>query len=855
MKNRNIIVATLLVLCLAPGARATQKGIWPFRKKAPAAVEQKDTSKKENKYEKFFRKETKKQEGFLTVHLKEGKVYFEIDDSLLGRKLLMGTTIRSISDNENGVVGAKNDLTGITFTKADTTIQLRELNYDCLPDTELMQEALSKSHTGTILANMPIIQRGPDSTYVFDMTGFFLSGHERFSPFLDISSNKSRYAVTESFKKNFSFIEDAKAFEDNASVTMSLSYSYSLKDIEGREVRKNTPLTAEMTCSMLLLPEEPYHPRVADPRIGYFWTCRELFGSQTESSRPVYLANRWRLEPSDTAAYRRGEKVEPVKPIVFYVDNTFPDWWKPYVRNAVNQWSEVFEEIGFKNAVQAKDFPADDPEFDPDNIKYSCIRYAPVGIQNAMGPSWVDPRSGEIITASVYVYHDIIKLLTDWMFVQTSQADEEVRTKNIPQALMGDAIEYVIRHEVGHTLGLMHNMSGSHVIPVEDLRDPEATHAHGTTTSIMDYARFNYVAQPGDKERGVKLTPPKFGAYDRWAIRWGYQPVFDAENLKEEAAITSGWITDSLKRAPFYRYGIQQVNAILFDPRCQVEDLGDDVLKATRYGVSNLKYIMDNFMEWIPDEEDPDCEFRQELLMAIINQYLRYYTHVINNVGGLYRNEVIAGDGNKRFENIPGERQRELLDYAFRMMEDVSWLDNQSVLSRLPMVGKPSAAVRRAMSSRFFSVPFFCDKSDGISSQEFSTAESLDAVFDYVWKPTVQGRKLTADQRTLETGYIDHMIAMGNFRSTKSGGRSFADPHQECSCCMLEDLKGEIEYSEISGFEWLPRSVMNLGDFSASSVYSVLKRAMDLMKSRKASASAEDRAHYELMIKKIEFAL
>ena len=222
MKNRLLLI-TLLFLSLAPLSDASQKGIWPFRKKAKAAVEQKDTTRKEDKYEKFFRKESKKQEGFLTVHLKEGKVYFEIDDSLLGRDLVMGTTIRSISDNENGVVGAKNELTSITFTKADSTIQLRELSYDCLPDTRLMQEALSRSHTGTILANMPIVQRGPDSTYVFDMTGFFLSGHERFSPFLDISANKSMYNVKESFKKSLSFIEDVKAFEDNASVTMSLS--------------------------------------------------------------------------------------------------------------------------------------------------------------------------------------------------------------------------------------------------------------------------------------------------------------------------------------------------------------------------------------------------------------------------------------------------------------------------------------------------------------------------------------------------------------------------------------------------------------------------------------------------------
>lgn len=850
---RKTIIASLLFLTCMVSASATEASIWPFKKKAPV-VEQKDTTKKESKYEKFFKKEKKSEKGFITVHLKDGKVYFEMADSLLGRDIVMGTTIRSISDNENGVVGAKENLMSITFTKADSTIQLREVNYDCLPDTKLMEDALALSHTGTIIANMPIVQKGPDSTSVFDMTGFFLSGHKRFSPFLSTSSNKSRYNVNESFKKNLSYIEDARAFDDNLSVTMSLSYTYSLKDVSGKDVKKDRPLTAEMTCSMLLLPEKTYHPRVADPRIGFFWTSRELFGSQTTSSRPVYLTNRWRLEPSDTAAYRRGELVDPVKPIVFYIDNTFPEWWKPYVRNAVNQWSEVFEEIGFRNAVQAKDFPVDDPSFDPDNIKYSCIRYAPVGIENAMGPSWVDPRSGEIITASVYVYHDIIKLLTNWMFVQTAQADSDVRTKYIPKELMGDAIEYVIRHEVGHTLGLMHNMSGSNVIPVEDLRDPEASHRNGTTTSIMDYARFNYVAQPGDKERGVKLTPPRFGSYDRWAIRWGYQPVFDVDDIEEEGRITSGWITDSLKKAPFYRYGIQQVYQIYFDPRCQVEDLGDDVLKATGYGVSNLKYIMKNFMDWIDDEDDPDCEFRSGLFMTILNQYNRYFGHVISNVGGIYRNEVIAGDGNKRFENIPGARQREILSYAMKMMDDVEWLDNPEVLSRLPMVGKPSAALRRAMEDRIFNAPYFCDKVDGISTEEFSAAECLDAVFNYVWKPTVQGRKLTPAQRALQADYIDAMAVLGGFKTT-SGASSLVDPHEDHSCCMMGLSHDEITYSETEGFGWLPRFVMNQGDYTATSIYAVLKRARDVMKSRKGSANAEDKAHYELMIKKIDFAL
>ena len=222
----------------------------------------------------------------------------------------------------------------------------------------------------------------------------------------------------------------------------------------------------------------------------------------------------------------------------FYIDNTFPEKWKPYLREGVTQWNELFEQIGFKDVVAAKDFPTDDPEFDPDNIKYSCVRYAPSSIENAMGPSWVDPRSGEILNASVYLYHNVIKLISNWLFVQTAQADKDVRTVNIPDEMVGDALRYVLSHEIGHCLGFMHNMGASSTFPVDSLRSPEFTQKYGTTPSIMDYARFNYVAQPGDKERGVKLTPPRFGEYDKYLIKWTYTPVFNVNSAEEEAIIT-----------------------------------------------------------------------------------------------------------------------------------------------------------------------------------------------------------------------------------------------------------------------------------------------------------------------------
>lgn len=858
MKKTFLLLAAFLLIALQCDLSAQkQKKFLFFNVKG--TKEQKDTVKKISEYEKLFKKKHLSAKGMITLHVIDGKIYFEFPLALMEREMLIGSTVSKISDNAHAIVGSKPTAPlHVKFTKNDTHVQLCEVSVHYITGDDPSDKVFNNSQMPKILENAKILTYSPDSSaVVFEMTRFFVSDNKRMSPFDDVALI-GRVVRREVFKPNNSFASGVKAFKDNVSVTSVLSYTYTLSSSTGAVIEQDVPFSAEMTRSIVLLEKEPYRPRLADYRIGIFNTVRYKFGSGANTTRPLYFVNRWDIQPKDTNAYRRGELVEPVKPIVFYMDNTFPKQWVPYIKEGVMQWNDLFKEIGFKNVVRVEDFPTDDPEFDPDNIKYSCIRYAPSNFQNAMGPSWADPRSGEILMASVYVYHDVVKLIRKWLFVQTSQTDPDVRTVDIPEALLGDALRYVIAHEVGHCLGFMHNMSASYAIPVDSLRSPSYTSKYGTTTSIMDYARFNYVAQPGDKQKGVKLTPPRFGLYDRYLVNWSYCPVFDVNSIDEEAKITSRWITDSLRKADYYRYGKQQFTAIL-DPRSQSEDLGNDAVKATRYGVKNLKYIAENMDKWV-DRNDDSYEVRQIFFSGIIEQLVMYIRHVAGNVGGYMSNEVKNDDTMPRYAPLSTPYQREALKYLIDLYDDLDWLDRAPILSKVSISGSPKRVVQAYLRRTIFQLPIRVSFYEQMAADSYRSKEAFDTIFDFVWNGK-GGRAvpLSDDYAALQTAYLKSMIGIVTSVGKHSSGVALVAPmleewddhdtrfdgcgHALCSGCAV---------SPVAGFEKIPYDRYSEPRVTKADIYARIMQAKQLIVRRINTTSGDTKAHYQVLLNTIK---
>lgn len=875
--RKKIYLLLLVALCggIVTPAVAKKKN---KKKASTTQVTSGKKEKKETKYDKLFKgKKVTTAKGFITLHQFDNKVYFELPLKVLNRDILLGSTIAETTDNQFGCVGEKSgDPFLIRFVQRDSTITLRRVQAGQFSDDREIKKRLQSSTMPVIAEVFEIKAYNNDSTaVVFDMTNYLLSDQKMLSPFSPYSMIEMMGgSIDKNFEKESSFIQGIKGFEDNISVRSLLTYKVSIS-AKGSSVVKNMPFSAVMNRSFILLPEKPMRHRYADPRIGIFEHSIVEFASEGRGLRTRHIAHRWNLEPSDSAAYLRGELVEPKKPIVFYIDDAFPLSWNKYIHKGVEVWQKAFEKIGFKNAIIAKDFPKNDPDFDPENIKYSCIRYAPSTVANAMGPSWIDPRSGEIINASVTVYHNIVQLVQYWRFLQTAPTDEEVRDVVLREDLLGDCIAYVLSHEVGHTLSLMHNMAGSSSIPVESLRDPKFTQEYGTTYSIMDYARNNYVAQPGDKERGVRLTPPELGVYDYYAISWLYKPIFEAKTPEEEIPVLDKWISEK-SGDPKYRYGKQQFKR-RFDPSSVEEDLGDDPVKASEYGRRNLQYILKHMNEWVADK-DKDFEFRSALYDEIVYGYVRYLTFVLADIGGIYMNERYDGDQRPSYTTVPKAQQKKALNFLLNELKDLSWLDAREALKEFPIrtsvAMQMEDAIIDGILSRCGAVSLCSDKA---TSAPYTQKEYLADIERFVWAATRAGKTLTETEMRLQMSYLTKLIN-GSVKGVakNASSRGIADMYavielpewlkaasRERFGIVSEEFMGcftnkpaemqAARLEEISGFD---ETELKAPLEPMEHVYfGELKKIRSLVAASASTGSADTQRHYRLLLYKIDQAL
>ena len=808
---------------------------------ASAAAVADSTSKAGGKYEKTFVNDPScvsysNADGFVKFHKVSGKLYMELSDRAIGKRMLIASTVTAVSDPEVLPVGYKpTKPLYVRFERPDSlVINLCEITL--LPDYDKTDSALSaavrRTTLDTVLETFPLYCESPDGdAAVFDVTSFFGGGNEKLGP---VKSGTSNYISTKfSLKKASDLVTGVKVFEDNAAVTSSHTYTINSDVLGLVSLKKDEPFTVTTTRTILMLPDDIMASRKADSRIGIFLTDRRLLRDGEEIDK-YSVINRWRIEPSDTAAYLGGECVEPEEHIVFYIDDAFPSKWKDAAVRGVLRWNSAFEDIGFKDVIQVRDFPDDDPEFDPDNLKYSCIRYVPSTVANAMGPSWVDPVSGEIINASVIVYNDVVSLAGGWRFCQTAQLDPRARLAQMPQDLLEETIEYVLAHEVGHCLGFMHNMAASAAWPTDSLRSPSFTRANGTTASIMDYARFNYVAQPEDI--GVSLDPPYLGPYDRFLVKYAYSFIpEDADSVVER------WV-DEKAGDPVYRYGRQQVKA-RYDPSAIEEDLGNDPVRSSEYGISNLKYIIAHNGEWADDATDPDGKLRRERYKLIVKQMGRYLSAVAANVGGIYLNQVKSGVSSlEPAVAVPAVVQKESLEWVLDNLLDMDWLSAEAAsCPRILAVDEADILVFNTASDLFSTWENVIISSYMARDDIFTLVDWLKTIDSVIWRGD-----LTPDRMTIQKIYVNSLVSAAS-RKTSISKLSLLSDDLPSGSLPADDSFGPAGYSWQTKVNIKP--VNNAKELFSFELCELQNRLKKLLRSAKNEVA---KAHYLSLIDAIE---
>jgi hypothetical protein len=702
--------------------------------------------------------------GIFDVHKIDNKYYFEINDSLIGRDMMMVTRVVKMA-TEIPLSAHKLSEQVIKWEKFENNILLRVASYSKFAnDTLPINEAVSNSNFEPIISSFKIEAKNKEkSSFLIDVTTLFNSDIKVFGfP----QSRRKSYKIS-SLDSKLSFIETIKSFPLNIEVRHIKTYKSS-------ETR-NGQISMLLNNSIILLPKNPMKKRYFDQRVGWITSRQIDYGLDNQEAETIRYLRRWRLEvkEKDIEKFKRGELVEPKNPIVFYVDPGTPIKWRKYIKQGIEDWQAAFEEAGFKNAIIAKDPPSkdQDPDWSPEDIRYSVFRYLASTTINANGGQVADPRSGEILQFDVNWYHNVLKLLRNWWVVQTGAVNPDARSIELKNEVMGEGVRFVAAHEVGHAIGLPHNMGSSSAYPVDSLRSKTFTKKFGTAPSIMDYARWNYVAQPGDE--GVALMPsywdtPNIGLYDKYSIKWGYKPILGV-SAEEEKKILQGWILEKQDDLT-YRYGDPGI-----DPSSQTEDLGDNAVKASEYGIANLKRIVPELINWSTVDGEDFNDLR-EMYNTVLSQFRRYMGHVTNNVGGVYQFYKTSDQNGAVYSHVDKNHQKLCIKFLnTHLFETPDWIIEKNILDKIEFAGITNR-IRSIQSSYLNSLLDFGRMARMIENEAlngtnaYTLSQMMNDLKKGLWKELYKKEKIDIYRRNLQRSYINRLgYLMKNQQEIRSG--------------------------------------------------------------------------------------
>ena len=821
----------------------------------------KKEKKEEDKYTKFFKdKKVETARGkFVTLHKIDGSVYLELPTKYLGKELMMGAKVTSTTDPDYLAVGSMNSAPIVfRFEKQDSVIVMKAPNSivyrrDASPE---LQKALELNYRDQSVESFtPEVYKADSSAVVLKINSLVTES----SPFFEIvPSQQGPFKITSSRNSSLTFVRGLKSFDSNASVRVEMNFSVNASLMGVLTVAKDMPLTAEVTYTILPVEASNAIPRFADARVGYQTTRKVSFPDYLDQSEPVYLAHRWQLVPKDKKAYAKGQLTEPEKKIVFYLDSAFPASWQRPIREGVLRWNKAFEAAGFRNAIEVRDFPKNDKQFDPDNLEYSCIRYIPNSQETIAASNWTDPRTGEIFSGNLTVYNNVEALLHKQRFIGTAAVDPQVRSSRLPQALFEESLSQLVTQEMGSVLGLLHNYAASASYTTDQLRSAKFTKESGLTPSILDGVTYNYLAQPSDK--GVRLINDQLGVYDLFAIDWGYR-YFD---LKGDPAAEAKELlsrVDKRAREPYLRYAPEQRYAV--DPTVRTEDLGNDPIKTAELTMKNLAFIQSNLSKWITN--DPDSRKKKSLYLAIVQGYYLQLKNAMSLVGGVVCQESRLSTSLPRYQVVPKAKQREAFQWLLRQAKDFQGKADRNFERKGFIDVSYYDQLLEFLVKDIYDLRSRIIIASQVDSKTYSLGEYFDDLYQATFASTIAGKSPNHMERLLQIAFIDKSIAgtVNPRNATPGMPYSFAGAPASVGGKLIS-LTSTTDYSDAlkSGrvnygggdpsASIYPMANVPALDTSEQYMYAALLKVRPLLEQRAASTTDRTlKAHYQTLAFKV----